>query len=276
MEVQGATRETNGVLGRALRSMNEILGQRLSREVRARQEHLIAPEVVDPLELLLDLRALFAPRAAAEGIALTVERAERLPQVAADLPARAASLSSLLAGAFRRTAPGGRIVLAARLAERDVRLEIWPSGRRRTAAPPTRASASRGHRPRPRRRDGHRGERLRVAHLGRSRPTDLESLRADLASGLGRKLLAFALAGVLVEPVVERAQADPEDVRGGLLVPALVRQRGLDQALLGLRHRGPTLSLMAPSSSMAAAACWVGAWIVYGRCSARISSSAST
>jgi signal transduction histidine kinase len=129
MEAQGATRETNGVLGRALRSMNEILGQRLSREVRARQEHLIAPVVVDPLELLLDLRALFAPRAAAEGIALTVERAERLPQVAADLPRVRQALSSLLAGAFRRTAPGGRIVLAARPAERDVRLEIWPSGR---------------------------------------------------------------------------------------------------------------------------------------------------
>ncbi len=130
LETQGSTAESNGVLGRALRSMGEIITKRLGSAALKRQG-FVTPLVADPGELLARAQGALAARAAAQEIELASRLEEDLPEVWADPARLAQALASILGSALRCAGRGGRVDLAARAdADGGVRFEVRAAGER--------------------------------------------------------------------------------------------------------------------------------------------------
>jgi signal transduction histidine kinase len=88
----------------------------------------MTPQPTAPAALLERLAAAYAPQAAARGIALAVDAAPDLPEVAVDPERMVQVLGNLVTNALRHTPAGGRIDLAARAEGARVTLTVTDTG----------------------------------------------------------------------------------------------------------------------------------------------------
>jgi len=89
----------------------------------------LRPEIVDfdAVELLRELAAQYAPSAATRGLQLRLRVADELLSVRSDRRLLRRALQNFLANALRYTREGG-VLLAARVRERAVELQVWDTG----------------------------------------------------------------------------------------------------------------------------------------------------
>jgi signal transduction histidine kinase len=86
------------------------------------------PQPTAPRALLDRLAAAYTPQAAARGIALAVDAAPDLPEVAVDPERMAQVLGNLVTNALRHTPAGGRIDLSAQVQSAHVVLTVADTG----------------------------------------------------------------------------------------------------------------------------------------------------
>src|SRR4029079_4690705 len=85
------------------------------------------------------------------------------------------------------------------------------------------------------------------------RPSSLDETARRVGGRLGRvgsSCPARSAGLVLVEPVVERLQADPEDLGRLLLVPLALLEGGQDEAPLGLPERRADLEVQVRAGAL--------------------------
>jgi signal transduction histidine kinase len=112
-----------------LRNLNQTIGELLTLTRGRDHEEPTPPQRLEPARLAAQLRELFAERAAAKGIALSIAVAAGSPAVAGREEAISQLLENLLSNAVKYTPPGGSIQVSFQPSPAgELRVEVRDSG----------------------------------------------------------------------------------------------------------------------------------------------------